>query len=273
MVLRNDHTSLSVIVPAYNEAERIVPYLISIARYLGAREQPYEVLVVDDGSQDHTAARIEAFRLEEPAVRLIRLRRNTGKGAAVRTGMLQARGELRLIADADGATPIEELVRLETSIEQGADIAIGSRFLASRDRRYLVRARWHRSLLGNWFNSIVQQLGVNGISDTQCGFKLFRKGIAQDLFSVAHVNGYGFDLELLYVAQRRGYRIDEVAINWSDQPGSKVRVLRDGLSMLRELLAVRRLYAQDQYSQAQSSGVGLTSKVSCHPAPPRRRFT
>jgi dolichyl-phosphate beta-glucosyltransferase len=162
--------------------------------------------------------------------------------------MQAARGVLRLFADADGATPIQELERLEAAIKDGADLAIGSRTLASRDHRYRVKARLHRTLLGNLFNRIVRNLGIQGIHDTQCGFKLFRQAVAQDLFSVARIDGYGFDLDLLHVAQRRGYRIAEVPINWTDQPGSKVRVLRDGFRMLREMLAVRRNDADGLYA-------------------------
>ncbi|MGH7236675.1 MAG: dolichyl-phosphate beta-glucosyltransferase [Nitrospiraceae bacterium] len=246
---------LSVIIPAYNERARILPYLTEITASLGKRCQPYEILVVDDGSHDGTAALVEQFGTKEPAVRLLRLARNTGKGCAVRTGMEAARGEFQLMADADGATPIQELERLEAAIGDGADIAIGSRFLASRDNRYTVEARWHRSVLGNIFNWIVQWLGIPGISDTQCGFKLFRKTVARDLFGAALVTGYGFDLELLYVAQRRGYRIAEVPVNWADQPGSKVRVLRDGLRMLLDLFAVRRNYANGRYEPASNVAV------------------
>jgi dolichyl-phosphate beta-glucosyltransferase len=170
-----------------------------------------------------------------------------GKGAAVRRGIKAAQGGLQLFADADGATPIEELDRLEQAVDQGADVAIGSRALASRDVRYTVRARWHRSALGSLFNQAVQRLGLHGIQDTQCGFKLFRKPVAQDLFSVARINGYGLDLELLYVAKCRGYRVAEVPVNWTDQPGSKVRVTGDGLRMLHEMLVVRRNHANGLY--------------------------
>lgn len=239
---------LSIIIPAYNEAARILPYLRDISAYLRQRGTSFEVLVVDDGSLDETAALVKQFLARDPAVRLLRLPRNTGKGGAVRRGMREARGKVLLFADADGATPIQELERLEAAMKGGADIAIGSRFLASHDSRYTVRARWHRTVLGNLFNRIVRGLGIRGVTDTQCGFKLFRAPVARDLFSVACVNGYGFDLELLYIAQRRGYRITEVPINWADQPGSKVRVLRDGLCMLRELLAVRRNYARGRYA-------------------------
>lgn len=241
-------THLSVIIPAYNEAQRMLPYLESISKFLSARGRPFEVLVVDDGSTDETPDLVEKFRSDEPTVRLIRLSRNRGKGCAVRTGMQEAHGELRLIADADGAAPIQELERLEARLINGADLAIGSRFLASQDSRYRVNARWHRSVFGHWFNLLVQRLGISGITDTQCGFKLFRDAAARDLFSVSRVNGYGYDLEVLYLAQRRGYRIEEVPINWTDQPGSKVHVVRDGWRTLIELLAVRRAYSRGLYA-------------------------
>lgn len=247
---------LSIIIPAYNEADRILPYLTSITTYLRQRGQPYEVMVVDDGSRDDTVRRVKKFQIDEPAVHLIQLARNIGKGAAVRTGMNEARGDVRLLADADGATAIHELERLDIRLRDGADIAVGSRFLASQDSRFQVDARWHRTLLGNLFNGIVQRMGLAKIADTQCGFKLFRDAVARDLFSVSRVNGYGFDLELLYVAQRRGYRIDEVPVNWSDQPGSKVKIVRDGLSMLRELLEVRRNDLQGRYALKSSSTSG-----------------
>lgn len=258
---------LSVIIPAYNEAERIPPYLSEVSAYLRKRGQPFEILVVDDGSTDQTVLVVERFSRTEPATRLIRLAQNRGKGCAVRTGIMQARGALMLVADADGAAPMRELERLENGLEHGADMAIGSRFLASRDRQYRVRARWHRTVLGNLFNAVVQRLGIPGITDTQCGFKLFRAAAARDLFSVSRINGYGFDLEILFLAQRRGYRIAEVPINWSDQPGTKVRVLRDGFSMLRELLAVRRNFARGLYKGEPVAGP-VRSALACQPKVP-----
>ncbi|HEU4685503.1 MAG TPA: dolichyl-phosphate beta-glucosyltransferase [Nitrospira sp.] len=239
---------LSFIIPAYNEAERILPYLERITAYMGRRRCAYELLVVDDGSEDGTASVVEKFSDSNPEVELIRLPQRRGKGAAVRRGMQAAVGQWQLFADADGATPIEELIRLETAIEQGADIAIGSRALASRLPNFLVRASWYRTILGGLFNQAVRQAGIRGISDTQCGFKLFRRAVAEDLFAVTTIDGYGFDLELLYIAQRRGYRIAEVPVNWADQPGSKVRVLRDGLAMIRELATIRQNDHKGLYS-------------------------
>lgn len=239
--------ALSVIVPAYNEAFRILPTLQSICAILDHRAQPYEVLVVDDGSIDKTVAAVEAFRRGHPNIRVIELPCHVGKGGAVRAGMLEAKGFRRLIADADGATPFQELTRLETELDRGADLAIGSRYLASRDPRFQVIARWHRTVLGNLFNALVRRLGIEGITDTQCGFKLLTGAAAKDLFSVMRVDGFGFDLELLYLSQRRGYRIAEVPIHWCDQPGSKVSLVRDGIRMLGDLLRIRRTYAFGGY--------------------------
>jgi dolichyl-phosphate beta-glucosyltransferase len=255
MARPSQRITLSVVLPAYNEQDRLPSYLTSIILYLSQRGDPYEIVVVDDGSRDETAQRVRQFAADARGVRLIQLPGNGGKGAAVRAGMLAAHGTLRLMADADGATPIQEIECLEHALSEGADLAIGSRFLGSRDPRYQVQARWHRTVLGNVFNQMAQQLGLEGITDTQCGFKLFRNRVAEDLFSVARIDGYGFDLELLYVARRRDYRIAEVPINWADQPGSKVRVVQDGLRMFRELLAVRRHAAQGVYRQQESADV------------------
>lgn len=228
----------SVVIPAYNEEKRLPAYLREITAYFDCKGERYEVLVVDDGSRDSTGAVVESLRDSFPALRLMRLPRNRGKGCAVRTGMLKAAGELRLFTDADGATPIREVERLEERIAQGADIAIGSRAL--RDDTRMVQAKWHRVFFGQIFNAIVRCLGVRDIADTQCGFKLFRAQVARDLFSMLQIDGYGFDVEMLFVAQRRGYSIAEVPVNWMDQPGGRVRVACDGLRMLRELWVIRR---------------------------------
>lgn len=262
------HPELSIVIPAYNEAHRLPSYLDRIVAYLQARRLSYEVLVVDDGSRDDTARCVLASAQHHRHLRLLRQERNRGKGAAIRLGMQAARGQLQLFADADGATAIEELPRLEAAIAQGAHLAIGSRTLASRDPRYSVAARWHRSVLGSLFNTVVQRLGMWGIQDTQCGFKLFRQAVAQDLFSVAQVNGYGLDLEILYLARDRGYRIAEVPVNWSDQAGSKVHPLRDGIAMLFELLTVRRRNARGLYKSSRNEAVApdpLVTPMEWHP--------
>jgi dolichyl-phosphate beta-glucosyltransferase len=239
---------LSVVIPAHDEAARILPSLHSIVHYLTQRGRTFEVIVVDDGSLDDTVRVVHHYARQMPCIRVLRLPVCAGKGAAVRHGMLAARGRWQLFTDADGATPITELERLEQALAAGASIAIGSRSLASRRPDFTVKARLHRSVLGALFNGIVRVGGIAGIADTQCGFKLFERSVAQDLFSMGCINGYGFDLELLFLAQRRCYRVIEVPVNWTDQPGSKVRLLRDGVAMLRELLAIHRNWDKGFYS-------------------------
>jgi dolichyl-phosphate beta-glucosyltransferase len=227
----------SVVIPAYDEARRLPAYLREVAAYFDGRDESYEVLVVDDGSRDDTAERVREIAASYPAVTIHSIPENRGKGHAVRLGMKMARGVLRLMADADGATRILELKRLEAAIQSGADLAVGSRAL--RDPSVVVRARSHRKLSGQVFNFIARCLGVSAVVDTQCGFKLFRGHVADDLFPALTTDGFGFDVELVLLAQRRGYRIAEVPINWADQPGSKVGVLRDGPLMLAQIVRAR----------------------------------
>ena len=227
----------SVVIPAYNEAMRLPAYLKEVVAYFDGRDQPYEVVVVDDGSRDATADCVRELSRLHPSVRLHALPQNRGKGCAVRTGMTVASGALRLMADADGATPIVEVKRLEAAMQAGADLAAGSRALP--DPSVVVRARAHRKLSGQVWSRLVRALGVSGVVDTQCGFKLFRGPVADALFRPLRTEGFGFDVELLLLARRRGYRIVEVPINWTDQPGSKVGVLKDGPRMLVQIVAAR----------------------------------
>jgi dolichyl-phosphate beta-glucosyltransferase len=231
----------SVVIPAYNEAGRLPTYLKEIQAYFEGRDEPYEVIVVDDGSRDGTADRVREVAAGRPGVTVHALDWNRGKGHAVRAGMARAVGELRLMADADGATPIAEVARLEAAVAAGADIAVGSRVL--EDPAVVRQVRAHRELAGHVFNFLLRRLGVAPVLDTQCGFKLFRGAVAPALFPHVATDGFGFDVELLMLARRRGFRVTEVAVNWADQPGSKVRVLRDGPRMLYEVLAARRRLA------------------------------
>jgi len=225
----------SVVIPAYNEARRLPPFLDTVVAYFEGRDEPYEVVVVDDGSRDETSQVVEARRYA--SVRIIRREVNGGKGTAVRTGMLSACGTYRLFADADGATPIEELKRLEAPLIAGADVAFGSRAL--RDPGVSVAARRHRMVAGRVFNWLVARLGLEGVSDSQCGFKAFTGPAAERLFQALSTRGFAFDVEVLLRARAAGYRIVEVPVNWADLAGSKVGVLRHGPGMLGEILRVR----------------------------------
>jgi len=228
---------LSVIVPAFNEEARLPRTLARLHEYYSAQPYGYEVMVVDDGSRDATAAIVRIFAEVYPHVSLRQCHENRGKGCAVRTGVLESKGDLVLFCDADLATPQEETECLLRCIEVGADVAIGSRPL--RGSRVEARQPRHREWMGRAFNAAVQVLGVRGIRDTQCGFKMFRREAAHDIFSRCKIDGFGFDVEALMIARDLGYRIEEAPIRWSHQEGSKVHPLRDGTRMLTELARLR----------------------------------
>lgn len=229
--------SLSVVIPAFNEAHRLPRTLTEILGLLAPAGREFEIIVVDDGSTDTTSEVAKRFTEIDSRVSVLPLPRNRGKGYAVRSGVLASDGESVLVLDADGATPFGELKKLEAALDAGADIAIGTR--ASRTAEQHVKALWYRKLLGGVFNAIVHLLTVQGFTDTQCGFKLFRRVPALQVFSRQRLDGFSFDVEILLLALRRGFRITEVAVDWADQPGSKVNLLIDPLKMLRDLTLIR----------------------------------
>lgn len=229
--------ALSVIVPAYNEEDRLPKTLLSIIDYLDNRGAEYEVLVVNDGSTDKTDKVVHQFERRFPQVRLLQYGENRGKGFAVRFGVMHAGGELILYTDADGASPIEELERLESAVNQGAQVAIGSRALYSHDTT--VNTLWLRKFVGRIFNGIVNFVMLPGIADTQCGFKLFRRPVARYVFSRSKSEGFSFDVEILFLARKLGARIAEVPINWTNVPGSKVNLVRDSARMFRDIIVFR----------------------------------
>jgi dolichyl-phosphate beta-glucosyltransferase len=228
---------LSVIIPAYNEERRLPVYLEQVLAYLALQGESFEVIVVDDGSSDGTASLVRRYAAAEPGLKLISFPENRGKGAAVRAGMLAATGALRLFADADGSTPIAELERLKESIGDGAAVAVASR--AKQDASRQVDSKLHRKIMGTIFNRLVRLLTVHGIDDTQCGFKLFSAAAAKEVFSLQLIDRFGFDVEVLYLSHKKGYRIAEVPVNWTDVPGTKVSLLSDSLKMFGDLLRIR----------------------------------
>lgn len=230
---------LSVVIPAYNESHRLPPYLASVRRHLDA-EHPgrYEVLVVDDGSTDGLAAVLAQVGDGWSPLRWIVHSENQGKGAAVRTGVLAARGRLVLFADADGATPIEEEQPLAEAIARGADVAIGSRLLEAPG---VQRSRaWTRGLAGRLFAAAARRALGLPVRDTQCGFKMFRAEAATGLFSLARETRYLFDLEILALAVRLGYSIVEVPVRWQEVPGGHLHLARELPKVAGGLWRIRR---------------------------------
>lgn len=229
---------LSLIIPAYNEAERIGPTLRRVHRFLAARPARFEILVVDDGSTDETAALVTALAGELLGLYLLCSSANRGKGHAVRLGMLAATGQVRVFSDADGSTPIDELDALLLALAEGADLAIGSRYLAaSRVTRPQPRVRRAWSRLAN---GVVQQWLLPGVADPHCGFKAFTAAAAAQVFAVGTVDGWSFDLEVLATARAHGLRIREVPVRWENDARSKARIWH----LPREFQQVYRLRQQ-----------------------------
>lgn len=229
---------LSVIIPAYNEEKRLGSSLEKIFAYLANQDYSYEVIVVDDGSRDTTSEVVEAFSRKKKEVKLIRNCRNEGKGFAVRRGMLAAQGEYLLFSDADLSTPIEEVEKLFVCLEDGYDIAIGSRGPGARIEK---RQPLLRQTMGKIFNILfIRFLVLKGIKDTQCGFKLFKRNTARDVFSRQRCTGFAFDVEILLISKQLGYRIKEQPIRWINSIDSKVNILRDSPAMLGELWQIKR---------------------------------
>jgi glycosyltransferase involved in cell wall biosynthesis len=225
---------LSVVIPAYNEASRLPRTLAAVLAHLRRQGRPFEVVVADDGSADATAAVAAGSGRE---VRVVRIG-HAGKGAAVRAGVLATSGEVVLLSDADLSTPVAELEPLLAAVRSGAGLAVGSRRL--RSSRVGVRQPLRRRVMGAVFNMLVRALVLPGISDTQCGFKLFRGEVAREVFSLSRVDGFAFDVEAILLTRRLGERVAEVPVEWHDSRQSRVRAVRDSVAMFAELLRLRR---------------------------------
>jgi dolichyl-phosphate beta-glucosyltransferase len=223
---------VSVVIPAYNEVSRLPRTLERVCSFLSGR--PHEIVVVDDGSTDGTADAARAAG--GPGLVLLRHEPNRGKGYAVRRGMLAARGARRLMSDADLSTPIEELAKLEAKLDNGYDVAIGSRALPGA--RIEVRQPWYREGMGRLFNVFVRTLAVPGLRDTQCGFKLFSARAADAAFGAARLDGFSFDVESLFIARQLGYRVAEVPVVWRNDAATRVGLL-GGFQAFPDLLRIR----------------------------------
>ena len=237
----------SFIIPAYNESERLTSSLPKVLDYVHQQRLTAEVVVVNDGSSDDTGAVVRRFAATNPEIRLLENPGNRGKGYSVRNGMLHARGDVRLFTDADLSSPIDEAGKLFAAIEQGADIAIGSRWLQAELQTE--RQPWHRQLYGRMFNlSLRIVLGVR-YRDTQCGFKAFTRAAAQTVFPRQRIERWGFDPELLFLADKLKLRTVEVPVAWAHDHRSKINPVRDGLKMGVEILNIRWNDVKGLYNQ------------------------
>ena len=241
------HPQYSIVIPAYNETARIERALFSVSGCIRQSGWDAEVLVVDDGSADNTAALVEAWAREHPEVRLIRNERNRGKGYSVRNGMLRAAGEIVMFTDADLSSPIEEAERLFAAIAEGADVAIGSRWLIGK--RIVHKQPLYRRIFGRCFNALTRTIMRLPFADTQCGFKAFRREAAQLVFGLQRIERWGFDPEILFIGMKRGLKIAEVPVTWGHDERSRISYLRDGMQMLLELVFIRWNALTGRYRQ------------------------
>jgi dolichyl-phosphate beta-glucosyltransferase len=227
----------SIVIPAYNEAARITGALESVIGCIRSRGWFAEVVVVDDGSQDRTAEIVRGFAAKAPEVRLLQNPGNCGKGYSVRHGILQSFGEIVMFTDADLSAPIEEAVGLFAAIAEGADIAIGSRWLERT--RQTIRQPLYRQFFGRCFNAVTRMIMGLLFADTQCGFKAFTRSAAQTVFQLQTIERWGFDPEILFIALQRGYKIVEVPVSWAHDERTRISYLKDGMRMLQDIAIVR----------------------------------
>lgn len=237
---------LSIVIPAYNEQARLPRTILETIHWCTSRNLDFELIIADDGSEDQTLALVRLFEASEVRVRSLACP-HMGKGAAVRLGMLNAKGRFILFMDADGATPMSEIPKLLQALEKGHDVAIGSRFVQDSEE-VEVKTSFHRRIIGRCFALFVNFLALGGIGDTQCGFKMFRREAAMAIFSRQKIDGFAFDVEILFIARRLSLTIAEIPVNWISQSGSKVNLIKDSIGMLWDISQIRWLHRNFQIS-------------------------
>jgi dolichyl-phosphate beta-glucosyltransferase len=228
---------ISIVIPAYNEEKRIGKTLKKVYEYFKEKKIEFEIIVVDDGSNDKTVEIVEKFSFDKKEIRILKHEKNMGKGAAVKTGILNAKGELILFTDADLSTPIEEFEKLKKEIENGYDIAIGSRGL--KDSKIVIPQPFYRRIIGKIFPFLVRLIVINDFKDTQCGFKLFKKEAGKKIFSQLKTDGFAFDVEVLARGKKENFKIAEVPVVWINSPYSSVKIFKDSFKMFISLLKIR----------------------------------
>jgi dolichyl-phosphate beta-glucosyltransferase len=255
---------LSIVIPAYNEEKKIGRTLSLIVDYLNKKIFDWEIIVIDDGSRDRTKDIIKRF-MGDKRISLIGNEKNRGKGYSVKKGILRAQGGFILFSDADLSTPIDEMDKLFLCLRNGYDIAIGSRGL--EESKIIIPQFWIRQTMGKIFNLIIRFFILPGIKDTQCGFKLFKGSIAKKVFSLLKIDGFAFDVEVLYIAEKLNLKIKEVPIKWYDSPESKVNPTIDSFKMLIDVCKIKMRSIRKKYrctkindnASRKESGVGKSS--------------
>jgi dolichyl-phosphate beta-glucosyltransferase len=236
----------SIIIPAYNERLRIAEGLDKVLAYVGERRLDAEIIVVNDGSRDETADIVRTYMKDHPQIRLLENPGNRGKGYAVRHGMIEAKGEIRLLTDTDLSAPIYESKKLFDAIESGADVAVGSRWqLPDMQTR---RQPWYRQITGRIFNGLNRIFLGLKLKDTQCGFKAFSRSAALSIFPSAQVERWGWDPEALFLANRLNFRVVEIPVEWAHDDRSKINPIRDGFSIVLDMVRVRWFHLRGDYA-------------------------
>lgn len=247
---------LSVIIPAYNEEPRLVSTLERIDEYLRARDYDYELIVASDGSRDGTVRVARRWQPPGSLLTVIDRKENRGKGYTVREGAARARGEYILFSDADLSTPIEELEKFLPLFSDGSEIVIGSRSMKGSD--VVVHQPFYREMMGRVFNRMVQILAVPGIVDTQCGFKCFTRKAVEAIFPRCLIDGFAFDVEILFLARKLRLPVKEVPVRWLNAPGSSISPVRDSLAMFKEISQVRLNEWMGKYDGRGTTGETVT---------------
>jgi dolichyl-phosphate beta-glucosyltransferase len=237
---RRDDIDLSIVIPAYNEQARLPRTVLEAIQWCTGQKLSFELIIADDGSRDATLALARLFEESDVRVRALACP-HMGKGATVRMGALNARGKFVLFMDADGATPMGEIPRLSSALESGYEVAIGSRVIQSPGE-VEVKTSLHRKIIGRTFAFFVNLFAIEGIADTQCGFKMFRREAAAAIFSRQKLAGFAFDAEILFIARKLSFSIVELPVNWVAQPGSKVNLVTDSIKMLWDISLIRWLH-------------------------------
>lgn len=236
--MREREVDISCIIPAFNEVGRLSLFLNRFLPYCKNSTKKYEIIIVDDGSKDNTFQAALSYKSKFYNLSVLRIKKNRGKGYAVKRGFLKSRGEVCLFLDADGSVCPEEIDRnIHYILDEGYDIFVGSRVLTAKGQ--VLKAKWYRKLMGVVFNFFVRTFLFRGIKDTQCGFKIFRREIIKPLFSRCYLEGFGFDLEVLYLAHKMGYRVKEGPISWRHVNGSRINLFVDSIEMFFNILQVR----------------------------------